>query len=165
MLGGSSIAALETEFAGRGYGDLKAATADAVVAAFGPVRERALELLADPAELDRVLAGNAERADAIARETLARVYDRVGFLPRRMIPVALRTERLVLDRADATTDVDAIAQYCRTRCSSGSSRRRGRTSAPTRSTSSRTSCPAAGATTREYTWAIRLEAGGASCSA
>jgi len=82
VLGGSSIAALETEFAGRGYGDLKSATADAVVAAFGPVRERALELLADPAELDRVLAGNAERADAIARETLARAYDRVGFLPR-----------------------------------------------------------------------------------
>ena len=53
-----------------------------MVAAFGPMRERALELLADPAELDRVLAGNAERADAIASETLARAYDRVGFLPR-----------------------------------------------------------------------------------
>ncbi len=83
VLGGSPVAALEDEFAGRGYGDLKAATADAVVAAFSPVRERALELLADPAELDRVLAGNAERAEAIALETIARVYDRVGFLPRR----------------------------------------------------------------------------------
>jgi len=82
VLGGSSIAALETEFAGRGYGDLKSETADAVVAAFAPVRSRALELLADPAELDRVLTGNAERADAIASETLKRIYDRVGFLPR-----------------------------------------------------------------------------------
>ena len=81
-LGGSSIPALESEFAGRGYGDLKSQTADAVVAAFGPVRERALELLADPAELDRVLTGNAERADAIASDTLTRIYDRVGFLPR-----------------------------------------------------------------------------------
>jgi tryptophanyl-tRNA synthetase len=81
-LGGSSIPSLEAEFAGRGYGDLKGATADAVVAAFGPVRERALELLADPAELDRVLAGNAERAEAIAQATLERVYDRVGFLRR-----------------------------------------------------------------------------------
>ncbi|MGN6502411.1 MAG: tryptophan--tRNA ligase [Pseudolysinimonas sp.] len=81
-LGGGSIPALEAEFAGRGYGDLKSATADAVVAAFGPVRERALELLADPAELDRVLAGNAERAEAIAQATLARVYDAVGFLRR-----------------------------------------------------------------------------------
>jgi tryptophanyl-tRNA synthetase len=81
-LGGSSIPSLEAEFAGRGYGDLKSATADAVVAEFGPVRERALELLADPAELDRVLAGNAERAEAIAQATLARVYDAVGFLRR-----------------------------------------------------------------------------------
>jgi len=83
VLGGTSIDGLEHEFAGRGYGDLKGAVADAVVAEFGPVRERALELLADPAELDRVLAGNAERADAIAEATLARVYDRVGFLPKR----------------------------------------------------------------------------------
>lgn len=81
-LGAGSIPSLEAEFAGRGYGDLKSAAADAVAAAFGPVRERALELLADPAELDRVLAGNAERAEAIARATLERVYDRVGFLRR-----------------------------------------------------------------------------------
>jgi tryptophanyl-tRNA synthetase len=83
VLGGSSIPSLVDSFAGRGYGDLKSETADAVVAAFAPVRERALELLADPAELDRLLAGNAERAEAIASATLAKVYDRVGFLPRR----------------------------------------------------------------------------------
>ena len=82
VLGGSSIPTLEAEFAGRGYGDLKAAAADAVVAEFEPVRARTLELLADPAELDRVLAGNADRAEAIANETLARAYDRVGFLRR-----------------------------------------------------------------------------------
>lgn len=82
VLGGSSIPSLETEFAGRGYGDLKTATADAVTAAFEPLRARVLELLEDPAELDRVLAGNAERAEAIAQATLERVYDRVGFLRR-----------------------------------------------------------------------------------
>jgi tryptophanyl-tRNA synthetase len=75
--------ALVDSFAGRGYGDLKSETADAVVAEFTPVRERALELLADPAELDRLLSANAERADAIASATLAKVYDRIGFLPRR----------------------------------------------------------------------------------
>ena len=83
VLGGSPIPSLVDSFAGRGYGDLKSETADAVVAAFAPVRERALELLADPAELDRLLAGNAERAEAIASATLAKVYDAVGFLPRR----------------------------------------------------------------------------------
>ncbi|GAA2079674.1 tryptophan--tRNA ligase [Pseudolysinimonas kribbensis] len=81
-LGGTAIPALVDEFAGRGYGDLKSATADAVVAAFSPVRERALELLADPAELDRVLRVNADRANEVADATLARVYDRVGFLSR-----------------------------------------------------------------------------------
>lgn len=83
VLGGTSIETLEHEFAGRGYGDLKAAVADAVVAEFGPVRERALELLADPAELDRLLATNADRANEIAEATLARAYEHVGFLPRR----------------------------------------------------------------------------------
>jgi tryptophanyl-tRNA synthetase len=83
VFGGTPIPTLVDEFAGRGYGDLKSATADAVVAEFGPVRERALELLADPAELDRVLAANADRAAEIAETTLARAYDRVGFLPKR----------------------------------------------------------------------------------
>ncbi|WP_353988473.1 tryptophan--tRNA ligase [Ruicaihuangia caeni] len=79
---GEAVTALEQRFAGRGYGDLKGEVADAVVAEFAPIRERALELLADPAELDRLLAGNAERATAMAEQTLAEVYERVGFLPR-----------------------------------------------------------------------------------
>ena len=82
LLTGTSIPALEAEFTGRGYGDLKGAVADAVVAEFEPIRARALELLADPAELDRMLAVNASRANEIAEATLARVYDAVGFLPR-----------------------------------------------------------------------------------
>jgi tryptophanyl-tRNA synthetase len=82
LLTGSAVPALESEFSGKGYGDLKAAVADAVVAEFEPIRARALELLADPAELDRMLAINAERANDIAEATLARVYDAVGFLPR-----------------------------------------------------------------------------------
>jgi len=83
LLGGSSVAALEAEFAGKGYGDLKSAVADVVVAEFEPIRARAMELLADPAELDRLLAVNAERANEIAEATLGRVYDAMGFLPRR----------------------------------------------------------------------------------
>ena len=82
LLGGSTIPSLETEFNGKGYGDLKSAVADAVVAEFEPIRRRTLELLADPAELDRLLAVNAERANEIAEATLSRVYDAVGFLPR-----------------------------------------------------------------------------------
>ena len=42
---------------------------------------RTHELLADPAELDRILADGAARARDVAAATLARVYDAVGFLP------------------------------------------------------------------------------------
>ena len=81
-LSGIPIPALEDEYAGRGYGDFKKGLAEVVTGTFGPIRERALELLDDPAELDRILGRNAERAEEIADATLAKVYDRIGFLPR-----------------------------------------------------------------------------------
>lgn len=76
------VAAVELEFDGLQYGALKGAVAEAVVEELRPIRKRTLELLDDPAELDRLLAINAERASAIADATLERVYDAVGFLPR-----------------------------------------------------------------------------------
>ena len=80
---GESTETLVEGFLGKGYGDLKKAVAEAVVGTFEPIRARALELLDDPAELDRILAANADRAEAIARPMMATVYDRIGFLPRR----------------------------------------------------------------------------------
>ena len=80
-LSGRSIAELEQEFAGRGYGDLKKEVVEVVTGALEPIRKRTAELLADPAELGRVLAAGAERARSVASETVATVYDRVGFLP------------------------------------------------------------------------------------
>jgi tryptophanyl-tRNA synthetase len=77
-----SVADLEQEYAGRGYGDLKKDLADVVVETFEPIRTRTLELLDDPAELDRMLAENADRAAEIAGATLAKAYDRIGLLPR-----------------------------------------------------------------------------------
>jgi len=76
------VADLEASFVGKGYGDLKGEVADAVVAELEPVRARTLELLDDPAELDRLLAVGADRAETIANATLARVYDAIGFVPR-----------------------------------------------------------------------------------
>ena len=65
---------VEAEMASaRGYGDLKAATAEAVVAMLAPVRERYVALRADEAELERVLAAGADKARAIAARTLADV--------------------------------------------------------------------------------------------
>ena len=74
------------EYAGSGYGALKTATAEAVVAFAEPFARRTRELLADPAELDRVLAVGAEKARAVAADTLAAVYERVGFLPAAPAP-------------------------------------------------------------------------------
>ncbi len=81
-LTGRQVASIEDEYAGRGYGDFKKGLADVIVAEFEPVRTRALELLDDTAELDRILAENAEKADATADATLAQVYDRIGLLRR-----------------------------------------------------------------------------------
>jgi tryptophanyl-tRNA synthetase len=69
------------DFAGLGYGALKVAAADAVVAFAEPFAARTRELLDDPVELDRILAGGAERARSVAGPTLERAYARVGFLP------------------------------------------------------------------------------------
>lgn len=76
----SSVKAAEQEFSGRGYGDLKTATAEAVVELLSPIREETNRLLSDPAELDRILAEGAEKAAHIAAHTLAKVHDAVGFL-------------------------------------------------------------------------------------
>jgi tryptophanyl-tRNA synthetase len=81
-LSGQQIGSIEDEYAGRGYGDFKKGLAEIVVNEFGPVRERALALLDDPAELDRVLGQNAERAASVADRTLSDVYDKIGLLRR-----------------------------------------------------------------------------------
>ncbi|TFC49413.1 tryptophan--tRNA ligase [Cryobacterium sp. TMT1-21] len=83
VLAERSVQSIEDEYAGRGYGDLKKGLAEVVTGTFGPIRSRVLELLDDPAELDRLLALNADRAAGVANATLARAFDRVGLLPRR----------------------------------------------------------------------------------
>jgi len=80
-LSGEPTADLETRFAGAGYGAFKKELADVVVDALAPIRERTEKLLADEAELDRMLAVGAAKAHVIAAATMARVRDSVGFLP------------------------------------------------------------------------------------
>ena len=80
-LAGETVAALESRYAGAGYGQFKKDLAAVVVGALAPIRERTEKMLADEAALDRVLAQGADRARALARPTMAAVSDRVGFLP------------------------------------------------------------------------------------
>jgi tryptophanyl-tRNA synthetase len=79
---GTDVDTLVQSYAGRGYGDLKAETAEAVVEFVTPIKARVDEMLADPAELESVLADGADRANEVSAKTLQRVYDKLGFLPR-----------------------------------------------------------------------------------
>jgi tryptophanyl-tRNA synthetase len=77
--GTSPQAVVEEMRAARGYGDLKTATAQAVVEMLAPVRERYAELRADEQRLEAILAEGAEKARAMAGETLADVRAAMGF--------------------------------------------------------------------------------------
>jgi tryptophanyl-tRNA synthetase len=78
---GTSEEEIESEFNGSGYGDFKAAVADAVVDFLAPVRERYEELRPDEAALEATLAAGAEKARAIAADTLADVRSAIGIGP------------------------------------------------------------------------------------
>ena len=78
---GVSPEEVEREFDGGGYGAFKGAVAEAVVDYLAPVRERYHELRADDAEIERALAGGAERARAISSETLKDVRRAMGVGP------------------------------------------------------------------------------------
>jgi tryptophanyl-tRNA synthetase len=80
-LSGEPIAALETRYAGAGYGAFKKDLAEVVTGALAPIRERAEKLLADEAVLDRMLAHGAAKARPVAAQTMTAVRERVGFLP------------------------------------------------------------------------------------
>jgi tryptophanyl-tRNA synthetase len=77
---GTDVDKLVDGYAGRGYGDLKKDTADAVVEFVTPIKTRVDELLADTTELEEILAAGATRANEVSAKTLKRVYERLGFL-------------------------------------------------------------------------------------
>lgn len=78
VLSGQSLDTVTAGYQGRGYGDLKKDLAELVESVFSPIRERTNELLADPAELDRILAAAAARANEVASATVTRVYRAMG---------------------------------------------------------------------------------------
>jgi tryptophanyl-tRNA synthetase len=79
---GTSPDAVEEDMrSARGYGDLKAATAQAVVEMLAPVRARYAELRGDEQRLEAILAEGAEKARAMASETLTDVRAAMGYAP------------------------------------------------------------------------------------
>lgn len=72
--------AIEAHFAGQGYGVLKGEVAEALIEELRPVRERYHQLIADPAELDGMMARGAQRARSVAEPKIRVVKERVGFI-------------------------------------------------------------------------------------
>lgn len=79
---GRSVAELVPEYEDKMYGHLKTDVADAVVALVEPIQEKFKALREDRAALDAIMKSGAERASARAAETLAKVYEAVGFIKR-----------------------------------------------------------------------------------
>jgi tryptophanyl-tRNA synthetase len=73
-----TISEVEEMYRGKGYGDFKKDLAEVLVEALSPIRERALELLDDPRELDGILEAGAERARSVASSTLHDAWAKMG---------------------------------------------------------------------------------------
>ena len=72
-----------SRFAGQGFGTFKPALADLAVARLAPIADEMTRLMADPAEIDRILGDGADRADAIAQPILARTLEITGMIRSR----------------------------------------------------------------------------------
>ena len=79
-LSGKTIEAIESEFAGKGYGDFKSAVAEVVIAEIEPIRDRTKQLMDDPAELVSLLSTGAKKANEVASNTLKEVYAAIGLI-------------------------------------------------------------------------------------
>lgn len=80
---GVTMDELVAEYEGKGYGDLKKDTAEIVIEAISPIRDRTSDYLADPVELRRLMDLGAAKAREAAAPTLADVYDKIGFVTAR----------------------------------------------------------------------------------
>ena len=79
---GKTFPEIEKEFDGVGYGVFKPAVGEAVIETLRPIREETNRMLADKAYLQQVYTDGAQRASAVARRTLRKVYKRVGFVEK-----------------------------------------------------------------------------------
>ena len=79
-LSGKSIAELEIEFSGKGYGDFKSAVAEIVISSLEPIAKRTNELMSDRSELIKILKSGAVKANQVASETLKATYSAIGLI-------------------------------------------------------------------------------------
>lgn len=76
---GKSVAEIEKEFQGKGYGDFKMAVAEVVADGLQPLQDRYNQLIHEQEYINGILKEGAEKASYIANKTLSKVYRKVGF--------------------------------------------------------------------------------------
>ena len=82
-LSGQSVDQVVAEYAGAQFGSFKPKLAELAVAKLSPITTEMNRLMQDPAEIDRILGQGADRAEAIARPIVDKVYDIVGMIRSR----------------------------------------------------------------------------------
>ena len=76
---GLSFEQIEKDFDGKGYGDFKAAVAEAAVESLRPIQDEFDHLINDKAYLESCAKQGSEKASYAARKTLRKVMKKVGF--------------------------------------------------------------------------------------
>lgn len=82
LVTGKTVAEVEREFAGRGYGEFKLAVGEAVADKFRPIQDEFARLMADKAYLESCYKDGAEKASALAKRTMDKAYKKIGMIPR-----------------------------------------------------------------------------------
>ena len=77
---GKSMPTIETEFAGKGYGDFKTAVGEAVVETLRPIQERFADYLKNRDYLEQTWRESAKQAEQIAGRTLGKAMKKIGFI-------------------------------------------------------------------------------------
>ena len=77
---GKSFEEIEREFAGRGYGDFKAAVGESCADALAPVRDEFARLMKDKAHLEAVMKAGRDEAAYYAQKTMSKVRRKIGFV-------------------------------------------------------------------------------------
>ena len=80
-LSGRSEADILREFGGQGFGVFKPALAELAVQVIAPIGEKMNQLLAEPDEIDRLLAKGADQAHSLTDPVLADVKKIIGLSP------------------------------------------------------------------------------------
>ncbi len=77
---GKSVAEIEKEFEGKGYGDFKLAVGEAVADELAPIKASYDEIIKDKAHLEELYREGSKKAEYIARKTYFKAMKKVGFV-------------------------------------------------------------------------------------